>query len=204
VSATGVSEDHSSTVRLMKYNLFFFFLRLNLGFNLQFCFNGGRCVMPQAPARERSMPRCVMPLKRSSVHDSPGTHASLPPLRAGSPLYSRAKASGFGAFEPSAAATGRCVLAWLPAEADMRTEAAEPVSAPAEAGSGPENADQVGRPPPRLPLIRSPQSRVRRGEPGQRRYAGRHTRAHGHHRPPRPVVVRLLSADSAALSGRRR
>ena len=62
--------------------------------------------MPQAPARERSMPRCVMPLKRSSVHDSPGTHASLPPLRAGSPLYSHAKASGFGAFEPSAAANG--------------------------------------------------------------------------------------------------
>ena len=86
--------------------MFFFFFKVGTLFlvsNLQFSMADGAS---RAPARERSMPRWVMPLERSSVHDSPSTHASLPPLRAGSPLYSRAKASGFGAFEPSAAANG--------------------------------------------------------------------------------------------------
>ena len=53
------------------------------------------------------------------------------------------KLAALAPSSPRPPLTGRCVLAWLRAEADMRTEAAEPVSAPAEAGSGPENADQV-------------------------------------------------------------
>ncbi len=155
MSATGVSEDHSSTVRLMKYNVFLFFKvgTLFLVSNLQFSMADGAS---RAPARERSMPRWVMPLERSSVHDSPSTHASLPPLRAGSPLYSRAKASGFGAFEPSAAANGP-----LRAGVAARRGRHEDRGSGAGLGTG-RGGLWPGKcrpgPPPRLPLIRSPQS----------------------------------------------
>lgn len=44
-------------------------------------------------------------------------------------------------------------LLWPCADAEMKKEE-EPVAAPAEAGSGPENADQVHPPPSSLPLLK--------------------------------------------------
>ena len=160
-----------------------------------FCGAWRERVWPRAPARERSgethVASTVLPRGSGCPASAARWFPRAPKLAALAPSSSRPPL------------TGRSVLVWLRAEADMKTDAAEPVSAPAEAGSGPENADQVGR-PPSPPLNRSLPFRVRCGAPGQLRYAGRCTRAHGLLRPLCTVVVRLLSADSAALSGRRR